>query len=193
MNKSYLKWSVVALLGFGIGACVQRLPNNNDPAVAQTTNMAQLRNLQDTYASVAKKVLPAVVNINTTQIIPGRVLRDPFNDFFGGGGTIREPDRKAQSLGSGVIVNNNGTIITNHHVIANANEITVTLNDQRQFSAKIIGSDTDSDVAVLKIQANNLPLTLRLNYQKVSPVSCQVFLLTLSHAQSMHKPLDIFH
>jgi Do/DeqQ family serine protease len=159
MNKSYLKWGVVALLGFGIGACVQHLPlANNDPAVAETTNIAQLKNLQATYASVAKKVLPAVVNINTTQIIPGRVLRDPFSDFFGsGGGTIREPDRKAQSLGSGVIVNTNGTIITNHHVIANASQITVTLNDERQFSAKIVGSDTDSDVAVLKIQATNLP------------------------------------
>lgn len=158
MKKSSLKWGVVALLGFGLGACVQHLPlANNDPAVAETTNIAQLKNLQATYASVAKKVLPAVVNINTTQIIPGRVLRDPFSDFFGGGGVIREPDRKAQSLGSGVIVNNNGTIITNHHVIANANQITVTLNDQRQFSAKIIGSDTDSDVAVLKIQAKDLP------------------------------------
>lgn len=159
MNKSYLKWGLVALMGFGIGACVQHLPlPSNDPsAVAETTNMAQLKNLQDTYASVAKKVLPAVVNINTTQTIPGRVLQDPFSDFFGGGGTIREPDRQVQSLGSGVIVNNNGTIITNHHVIANASQITVTLNDQRQFSAKIIGSDTDSDVAVLKIQAKNLP------------------------------------
>ncbi len=159
MNKSYLKWGLVALFGFGIGACVQHLPleSNSPNAVAETTNMAQLKNLQATYASVAKKVLPAVVNINTTQIIPGRVLRDPFSDFFGGGGTIREPDRKAQSLGSGVIVNNNGTIITNHHVIANASQITVTLNDQRQFPAKVVGSDTDSDVAVLKIQAKDLP------------------------------------
>src|SRR5688572_25920574 len=112
MNRSHLKWGFVALLGFGIGACVQNLPlAKNESAVAQTTNIAQLKNLQATYASVSKKVLPAVVNINTTQIIPGRVLRDPFSDFFGGGGTIREPDRKAQSLGSGVIVNNNGTII----------------------------------------------------------------------------------
>lgn len=158
MNRSYLKWGVVALLGFGIGACVQNLPlANNDPAVAETTNITQLKNLQATYASVSKKVLPAVVNINTTQIIPGRVLRDPFSEFFGGRGIIREPDRKAQSLGSGVIVSNNGTIITNHHVIANASQITVTLNDKRQFSAKILGSDEDSDVAVLQIQAKDVP------------------------------------
>lgn len=159
MNTSYLKWGIVALLGVGVGACVQRLPlrSNAPAAIAETTNMAQLKDLQATYESVSKKVLPAVVNINTTQIIPGRVLRDPFSEFFGGNGTIREPDRRAQSLGSGVIVDKSGTIITNHHVIANASQITVTLNDDRQFSAKIVGSDTDSDVAVLKIQAQNLP------------------------------------
>jgi len=158
MNKSYLRWGIVALLGFGLGACVQKLPRGiNAGAIAETTNINQLKNLQATYAAVAKKALPAVVNINTTQIIPGRVMRDPFGEFFGGNGIIREPDRKAQSLGSGVIVDNNGTIITNHHVIANASEITVTLNDMRRFSAKIVGSDEDSDVAVLKIQADNLP------------------------------------
>jgi len=158
MNKSYMKWGLVALLGFGLGACVQNLPRSiNTGAIAETTNINQLKNLQATYADVSKKALPAVVNINTTQIIPGRVLRDPFSEFFGGNGIIREPDRKAQSLGSGVIVDKSGTIITNHHVIANASEITVTLNDMRRFSAKIVGSDEDSDVAVLKIQADNLP------------------------------------
>jgi Do/DeqQ family serine protease len=105
-------------------------------------------------------VTPAVVNINSEQIIRGRVLRDPFGDFFGdeSGGMFREPDRRAQSLGSGVIVDGRGIIVTNNHVVQNASTITVTLNDRRHFAARLLGTDPSSDVAVLKVEANNLPV-----------------------------------
>ena len=155
----------VALLGFLAGACVQRLPQANPPvppAQAQTPirNADDLKSLSATYAQIAKNVTPAVVNIQSTQIVPGRVLRDPFFEFFGGdafGGLRREPDRRAQSLGSGVITDKSGIILTNHHVIANASEITVTLSDHRRVKARLIGSDPASDVAVLKIPAGDLP------------------------------------
>ncbi|MDQ3815685.1 MAG: trypsin-like peptidase domain-containing protein, partial [Armatimonadota bacterium] len=80
-----------------------------------------------------------------------------------GGGMFREPDRRWQSLGSGVIVDPGGTIITNNNVVQNPNgtgvakSITVTLNDRRRFKANVVGVDPPSDVAVLKIEANNLP------------------------------------
>jgi Do/DeqQ family serine protease len=151
------------LLGVFIGACGGRLAPTGStpvaPAAAQIRNADDLKALGATYAQIAKSVTPAVVNINSTQIVRGRVLRDPFAEFFGDdfGGMRREPDRRAQSLGSGVLVDKSGIILTNHHVIANASEITVTLSDRRHFKARLIGSDPASDVAVLKIQANNLP------------------------------------
>lgn len=152
------------LLGFFIGACSGRLSPTGStpvtPAAAQIRNAEDLKALGATYAQIAKNVTPAVVNINSTQIVRGRVLRDPFAEFFGDdfGGMRREPDRRAQSLGSGVLVDKSGIILTNRHVIANASEITVTLSDRRHFKARLIGSDPDSDVAVLKIEANNLPI-----------------------------------
>jgi Do/DeqQ family serine protease len=166
MQRKQLFWPVIGALAIGllVGACTQRLPQSTpiEPAQAQTPirNADDLHQLSATYADIARRVTPAVVNINSTQIIPGRVLRDPFADFFGdeGGGFMREPDRRAQSLGSGVIVDGRGVIVTNTHVIRNASEITVTLSDKRRFPAKLVGSDPASDVAVLKIQANNLPM-----------------------------------
>lgn len=154
------------LLGFFLGACAQRLPSQQQSTpLAQAQAQAPIRTADDlkdlgaTYASIAKSVTPAVVNITSTQIVPGRVLRDPFSEFFGNGGgeMRREPDRRAQSLGSGVLVDARGVILTNHHVINNASEIAVTLNDRRRFKARLVGSDPASDVAVLKIQASNLP------------------------------------
>jgi Do/DeqQ family serine protease len=118
-------------------------------------NSADLQRLSSTYADIARRVTPAVVNINSRQIIRGRVMRDPFGDFFGGdGGLFREPDRSSESLGSGVIVDGRGIIITNNHVVQNASVITVTLTDRRRFSAKLLGTDPPSDVAVLKIDSD---------------------------------------
>jgi Do/DeqQ family serine protease len=81
-------------------------------------------------------------------------MRDPFSEFFGDGGLLQEPDRRTQSLGSGVIVDGRGVIVTNNHVVENASTITVTLNDRRRFAAKLLGTDEPSDLAVLKIEAD---------------------------------------
>jgi Do/DeqQ family serine protease len=103
-------------------------------------------------------VTAAVVNINSEQVIPGRMMRDPLGEFFGNGGSVRTPERRASSLGSGVIVDARGIIVTNNHVVDNASTITVTLSDRRRFAAKLLGTDPLSDLAVLKISAGaNLP------------------------------------
>ena len=104
-----------------------------------------------------------VVNISTTTTIdqPNNIPvpeNDPFYDFFrrfappGGGG-----ERESRSLGSGLIISSDGYILTNSHVVAAADDITVKLNDKREFTAEVIGVDPRTDVAVIKIDADNLP------------------------------------
>ncbi|MEE9165784.1 MAG: trypsin-like peptidase domain-containing protein, partial [Nitrospinota bacterium] len=104
---------------------------------------------------VVEKVGPAVVNINTEEIVqqkpnPFYGFRDPFfEEFF----NVFRPPRnfRRQSLGSGVAINSSGYILTNEHVISRASSITVTLSDKREFSAKLIGADPKTDIAVIKI------------------------------------------
>jgi len=115
-------------------------------------------------APMVKRVSPAVVNIATRGTIkeePGQrnpLLDDPFfRRFFDAPPDSRPRERQFQSAGSGVIVDaKNGYIITNHHVVENASEITVTLLDNRSFSAKVIGSDEGADIAVLQAKQPNL-------------------------------------
>src|SRR5436305_7099548 len=102
---------------------------------------------------VAHNVLPSVVNIQTEATIRRRQV-DPFFDpfgFFGGGG-----NRTAQSLGSGFVWSSDGIIVTNNHVVEGASRISVIFNDGTQLSAKLIGVDPDSDLAVLRIDAKKL-------------------------------------
>jgi Do/DeqQ family serine protease len=115
-------------------------------------------------APMVKRVSPAVVNIATRGTIkeqPGQrnpLLDDPFfRRFFDTPPDSKPRERQFQSAGSGVIVDaKNGYIITNHHVIENASEITITLLDNRSFSAKVIGSDEGADIAVLQAKQPNL-------------------------------------
>jgi Do/DeqQ family serine protease len=116
-----------------------------------------------TLAPMVKRVSPSVVNIATRGTIkeqPGRnpLLDDPFfRRFFDVPPDSKPRERQFQSAGSGVIVDaKNGYIITNHHVVENASEITITLLDNRTFSAKVIGSDEGADVAVLQAKQPNL-------------------------------------
>ena len=121
------------------------------------------------FVQVAKAVMPAVVNISTTRVIrssQGAEGSSPFQDdpwlhqFFGDQfpHQFRIPrERRESSLGSGVIVSPDGYIITNNHVIAKADEIKVLLNDKREFTGKVVGTDPKTDIAVVKINAKNLP------------------------------------
>src|SRR6202795_5234496 len=114
-------------------------------------------------APMVKRVSPSVVNIATRGTIkeqPGRnpLLDDPFfRRFFDTPPDSKPRERQFQSAGSGVIVDaKNGYIITNHHVVENASEITITLLDNRSFAAKVIGSDEGADIAVLQAKQPNL-------------------------------------
>jgi serine protease Do len=117
--------------------------------------------LQNSYADLVSRVSPAVVTIRSTersrpaQQFP--FMDDPrFREFFGDRMPQQTP-RQVEGVGSGVIVNGNGYILTNHHVVDGAIDIKVELTDNRTFSAKLVGSDPPSDLAVLKIDATNLP------------------------------------
>lgn len=112
---------------------------------------------RNAVVKVVEHAGPAVVNINTEEIVSQRPnpfygFGDPFfDDFFN---LFRPPrDYRRQSLGSGVIINSSGYILTNEHVISHATSITVTLIDKREFNAKLIGADPRTDVAVIKIDA----------------------------------------
>lgn len=113
-------------------------------------------------APMLEKVNPAVVNISTyttRTVQQNPLLRDPFFRRFFNMPEQQMPERKrrTQSAGSGVIIDaKNGTVVTNHHVIDGADEITVALEDGRSYTAELIGSDPDVDIAVLKIEAKNL-------------------------------------
>lgn len=124
------------------------------PERSVPANQAQL---QLSYSPVAKRVAPAVVNIYTARVTRQRT--DPFYDFFFGQGRMARP-RIEQSLGSGVIVDGIGLVVTNNHVIEGADEILVALTDRRQFAAKLIFADPRTDLAVLQmdIKGQRLPV-----------------------------------
>jgi serine protease Do len=129
----------------------------------------------DSYAPVVSKVAPAVVTVrserrirNTQQQMP--FMQDPrFRDFFGDrfGDDLPAPPRRQGGLGSGVIISSDGRILTNHHVIDGADKVQVELKDRRSFDAKVIGSDSASDLAVLKIEAAGLPVVSLGNSEAV--------------------------
>lgn len=143
---------------------------------ATTTTLA--RELPD-FTELSAKNSQAVVNISTQHKlevadteagqgtpesfnIPGLPKNSPFHEFFRhflekGDPRRRPPRRGGQSLGSGFIISADGYILTNHHVVTGADEIEVRLNDRRYFAAKVIGSDEASDVALIKIEATDLP------------------------------------
>ena len=120
------------------------------------------------FVAVVKAVTPAVVNISTTRTVRVQgadispFMDDPlFRQFFGEEFFKRfqmPRERRENSLGSGVIVSSDGYIVTNNHVIAKADEIKVLLNDKREFTGKVVGTDAKTDIAVIKISAKNLPV-----------------------------------
>lgn len=113
------------------------------------------------YAAAVERAAPAVVNINTAKVVverPHPFFNDPvFREFFGGD-LIRPRQRVETSLGSGVIVSPEGYLLTNHHVIRGADSIQVSLRDGRTAQARVIGSDPETDLAVLKVDLEKLPV-----------------------------------
>ena len=139
------------------------------PPIARPVSTAPqpiLGGANQTFVDIAKSVKPAVVNIYATKSgrgegSGGTPFDDPlFRKFFGDEffRKFEHPkEKKERGLGSGVIVDSNGLIITNNHVVGKADEIRVTLSDKLEFKAKLIGTDPKTDVAVVKIEATGLP------------------------------------
>lgn len=132
-------------------------------SVGATAN-AQAKPAPDGFADLAEKLLPAVVNISTTQIVketntpefsfpPGSPFEDFFKEFLDRQQNKGKP-RRATSLGSGFIIDPSGLIVTNNHVINEAEEITVILHDNTNLKAKILGRDTKTDLALLKVDTS---------------------------------------
>ena len=129
------------------------------PALAQTRTPPTSRELIHlSFAPIVKKVAPAVVNVYSRRTVETRspFFNDPFfRRFFGDQSPFGLPrERVQQSLGSGVILGADGMIVTNHHVIDGAQQITVVLSDRREFEAKVVISDEHADLAVLKIDTH---------------------------------------
>lgn len=155
------------LLPFLLIACS---PQNASSSKTTTTNpipdiQSSALQLPDFTALVAQEG-PAVVNISTTSTISGRggILtipgipeNDPFYEFFRRFMPPAPSEYKTHSLGSGFIISEDGYILTNSHVVVNADAITVKLTDKREFKAKVVGSDQRTDIALLKINAKGLP------------------------------------
>ena len=118
------------------------------------------------YRNAAQRAAPAVVSIVASKLNPRQPQADDpwFRFFFGDRSPQDQPQR---GLGSGVIVSPEGYLITNNHVIEGADEIEVQLADGRQVQAKLVGTDPDSDVAVLKIEGKNLPALTLANSDKL--------------------------
>jgi Do/DeqQ family serine protease len=128
-----------------------------------STATKQVEGLSSSFADIIEKASPSVVNIQSTRVVKASENQNPFagdpffRQFFGGNGNSRPHTERESGLGSGVIINPAGYILTNNHVVEKATTVKVTLLDKREFTAKVVGADPQTDVAVVKIDANDLP------------------------------------
>ncbi len=138
------------------------LETGQTPIVINQVQSSSVASPKGGYSLAAKKAMPSVVNIFTSSKIAAANPHDQFKDdplfrdFFGEQ-PEGEEDLPDNSLGSGVIVSAQGLILTNDHVVASADEIEILLSDGRHLAAKVVGTDPDTDLAVLKVDAENLP------------------------------------
>jgi Do/DeqQ family serine protease len=171
MRGSSRAFVIVLALGLGLAGC-RRGPEQTftlprpaeQPAGAPASGAAG----QNSYADVVARVAPAVVTIRAVRM--ARAPRQhPFfddesmQDFFGRRGPQQQPreaprETPQRALGSGVVISPDGYIVTNHHVVDGAEQITVEFTDRRSFPAKLVGNDPPSDLAVLKVDAKDLPV-----------------------------------
>ena len=146
---------------------ISLLPFLFEQTLSQDSTSKRSGSYRGDFATLAKAVGPVVVNISTSQVIkrpaPGspnpfgsQPFEDPWERFFGQP-MPRGPFRQ-QGLGSGFIIEPDGVILTNNHVVADAEKIIVKLQDEREFQGQVIGTDAKTDIAVIKINAKNLPV-----------------------------------
>lgn len=165
--KFFITYTIIGLVGsYIIITLFPSLINWHQTSVVEVKQAPPIANVGAvpssgpvSYADAVKAAAPAVINIYTTKVITQRInplFEDPiFKQFFGDLFAPRQ--RLENSLGSGVIISSNGYILTNNHVIEGADEILVALQDGRTAKATVVGSDPETDLAVLSISATNLP------------------------------------
>ena len=167
MRRKTAALAVAAVLGLG-GFAIARASRNGGANPPATLKLADANEgpSRTGFAPVVKKVLQTVVSVSSSKVVktpagPGEMPDDPvFRQFFGnqfGRGFSAPREQREQGLGSGVIVSPEGYILTNNHVIDGATNIVVTLSDRREFKARLVGADSKTDIAVLKIDVSNLP------------------------------------
>lgn len=171
MKAKYLLGALVmATFGAFVGVLVfTRLSDNKvgssnvaeqqyiaEQAKALPTSFQQVPAGQVDFTYAAEQTVHAVVHVKTTTVVSNR-YNPSIWDFFYGENSRQQPS-KMTGWGSGVIISPDGYIITNNHVIENAEEVAVTLNDNREFKAKVIGRDPNSDIALIKIPGDNFPV-----------------------------------
>jgi serine protease Do len=162
-GKSFLrKWTIVGwtlvciIAGFGLATILDPV----SAPVAQTS--ALMQGAPSSFTNLAKQASPSVVNISTVKVVKGRGQipmpfgqNDPFKDFFERFFRDQMPrDFKQQSLGTGFIIDKEGFIITNNHVVEKADEIKVKFSDERELTAKVIGRDPKTDLALIKVDSD---------------------------------------
>lgn len=163
LSKRFSK-PLALIIWIALAATLAALPA--DAAISRDT-LKTLEELNGALAGVAETVKPSVVNVSTTSTVS--VQKSPFGDLFNDpmfrrffGDQFEHPGLrkkyKTSALGSGVIVSSDGYILTNNHVVKDAEEIKVILYDKREFTGKVIGSDSRTDLAVIKIKAKDLPV-----------------------------------
>jgi serine protease Do len=160
-------FAVIAAVVVMVSFSAADIASAREKAISQDT-IKTLGRLSDALSEVADAVRPAVVNISTTSVETmeenpfGDMFNDPFfRHFFGDQSGSGHPGQKrkfkSSALGSGVIVSEQGYILTNNHVVKGADEIKVILYDKREFKGKVVGTDPRTDLAVVKIKAKDLP------------------------------------
>jgi len=164
-KTGFIGWTLICLIA---GFAAAPLVNSDSAAMAQTS--AAMPGVPASFSALAKQASQSVVNISTVKVVAGRGQmpspfgpNDPFRDFFERFFRDQMPrDHKQQSLGTGFIIDKEGYIITNNHVVEKADEIKVKFADEREFTAKIVGRDPKTDLALIKIDPDKALFPLPL-------------------------------
>lgn len=152
---------VISLIWPGVGDRLRARFGLQHDATSIANSPSTPSSAPASYADAVAKAAPSVVNIYANKVVTEQAVRmftDPLMQQLFGGTPIGTVKRREQNLGSGVIVSADGYVLTNNHVIANADDIKVLLYDGRIANAKLVGADEETDLAVLKIDAGNLPV-----------------------------------